>query len=164
MRRLGLGLAVLAAVVIGPRAIGCGKTAVDLPIAWQHDYESGARLARVEHKPLILFFGAAWDCAWKEIEHETLTDRRVRTMLGRDFVTVHIDTTDDDEEPLSRAMMNRFRVIGDPTIIILGPDGESEILRFQEYVPADRFLVALAAARREDAAREARFEARRRER
>ena len=163
MRRLGSGLAVLAAVVIGPRAIGCGKTAVDLPIAWQHDYESGARMARAEHKPLILFFGAAWDGAWKEIEHETLTDRRVRTTLARDFVTVHIDTT-DDEEPLSRAMVNRFGVIGDPTILILGPDGESEILRFLEYVPADRLLVALAAARREDAAREARFEARRRER
>ena len=68
-------------------------------------------------------------------------------MLARDFVAIAVDAT-DDEDPFTRAMQERFKVVGDPTVIILRSDGRSEIRRFYEYVPPDVMGGVLRAATR----------------
>jgi hypothetical protein len=110
-----------------------------------------------------VYFGAAWDTAAKELEHVTFVDPRVRSRLSRDFITVMVDAT-DDESPYTREMQQRFKVVGDPTMIVLGSDAETEVVRFNEFIPPDVLTRALDDAMREDAVRSARFTAAARQR
>jgi hypothetical protein len=156
MRRLGsvLVLAVLAAGVSG-----CRKSAVAIPLIWHIGVADGEASAAREHKPVAMFFGASWDTAWKEIEVVTLADPEVRGRLAHDFVAVYVDAT-DDEAPATREASRRFKVVGDPTILLLTPDLETELARFTEFIPPRRMSAALRAATQWDAASDARQRAR----
>ncbi len=156
MRRSASALAIMAVFALG--AAGCKKTLVDVPLTWESDFPKGLARAEAQNKPIVLYFGAAWDTAAKELEQQTWSDPEIRSLLGRQFVAIAIDTT-DDEAPFTRSMQERFKVVGDPTVILLGSDGSSEILRFNEYVPPRVMGPLLRAALRPDAAHEARFEA-----
>jgi thiol:disulfide interchange protein len=127
------------------------------PIAhWLHDLDTARAAAKRTDKPVMVYFGAAWDTAAKELEHDTFVDGDVYRTLRDDFVTVHIDTTDDDDDRDVRAAMDRLRVVGDPTIVILAPDFVTEIARYNEYVPPATLMRTLRAAKERMAARRAR--------
>jgi hypothetical protein len=158
MRRSSSALAILVVCALGAGTVGCRKTLVDVPLTWESDLSNGFARAEAQNKPIVLYFGAAWDTAAKELEQQTWSDPEIRLLLGRQFVAIAIDTT-DDEAPFTREMQQRFKVVGDPTVIILGSDGRSEILRFNEYVPPRVMGPVLRAALRPDAVHEARFEA-----
>ena len=163
MRRskLVLALVVLGVGLLGAGAtgsLGCRKTLVEAPMAWGTDVEAGLAQARAQNKPIVVYFGASWDTAAKELEWRTFTDPEVRFLLGRDFVSVHVDSS-DDENPPTQKLQERFKVVGDPTIVILGSDGTTELRRINEFVPPEVFAPMLRAATRSDAPREARFEA-----
>lgn len=136
MRRCASALAVVVAVALGAASMGCRKTLVDVPFTWERDPAVGFARAEAENRPIVLYFGASWDVAAKELEHQTWSDPEIRLLLGRNFVAIAVDAT-DDENPFTRAMQERFKVIGDPTVIILGSDGRSEIARFYEFVSPD---------------------------
>lgn len=157
--RRALPIAVLAVVLAAALTLpACGKTTVPTapPVAWEHDVDAALSLARAQHKPVLVYFGASWDTAAKELEYRTFTDPLVRRALGRDFVSISVDAT-DDENPYTRHMQERFRVIGDPTVIILGADADTEIARFNEFVAPAALLRMLDSATREDAVRSAKF-------
>jgi hypothetical protein len=156
MRRSASALTIVVACALG--AAGCRKTLVDVPLTWESDFSKGLARAEAQNKPIVLYFGAEWDTAAKELEQQTWSDPEIRLLLGRQFVAIAIDTT-DDEAAFTRTMQERFKVVGDPTVIILGSDGSTEILRFNEYVPPRVMGPVLRAALRPDAAHEARFEA-----
>jgi len=158
MRRSTSALALLVFTAGAVAPLGCGKTLLDVPMKWETDLDAGLARARREHKPVVVYFGATWDTAAKELEHVTFVDPEVRLLLGRDFVSVHVDTS-DDEDPPARRLTERFKVVGDPTIVIVAADGTSEIRRFNEFIPPAVFAAALRVATRADAVREARFEA-----
>lgn len=85
---------------------------------------------------------ADWQVASKQIDHATLADPEVRALLARRFVAIHIDMT-DDEDASSRRATERFQVIGLPTILVLGPDGNTELLRFNEDIAPEALRKAL---------------------
>jgi thiol:disulfide interchange protein len=159
--RWSVALVLLSAGATG--ATGCRKTLVEVPMQWQGDLDVALASAKAQNKPLFVYFGASWDTAAKELEHVTFVDPEVRALLGRDFVSMRVDAS-DDENPDTRRLQERFKVVGDPTIIVLGPDGTSEIVRFNEFIKPRVLARALRAATKEDAVREARFEAAIRER
>lgn len=138
--------------------VGCGKTMEAVPLLWETDVDVAFARARRENKLVLVYFGADWDRAAKELEHVTFVDPQVSLVLWRDFVTLHVDST-DDEDQTTRRLHERFKVVGDPTIIVMAADGTSEILRYNEFVPPETFVRGLAKATRPDAIREARFEA-----
>jgi uncharacterized protein YyaL (SSP411 family) len=144
-----LGVVAAAAAVVGAGAAGCGKSYVDAPIVWRPDVDTAIARARAEHKGVFVFFGASWDNAAKELEVQTFVDPEVRALLARSFVSVRVDTT-DDEDRRTRAMQQRFKVVADPTIVLLGPDGTTELARFYEYVPPRRMARALQSAINDD--------------
>ena len=137
-------------------SMGCRKSLVDVPLTWESDLSKGFARAEAQNKPIVVYFGASWDTAAKELEQQTWSDPEIRLLLGRDFVAIAVDTT-DDEAPFTKEMAGRFKVVGDPTVVILGSDGRSEILRFNEFVPPSVMGRALRAALRPDAVHEARF-------
>jgi thiol:disulfide interchange protein len=151
-----LGVGALGAG--GAGSLGCRKSLVDVPMAWESDAEVGLAKAKAQNKPIVVYFGATWDTAAKELDQVTFTDAQVRLLLGRDFVSVRVDSSDDDD-PLTRRLLQRFNVVGDPTIVIYGSDGTSEIRRINEFVPPAVLAQMLKEALRSDAVREARFEA-----
>jgi hypothetical protein len=82
--------------------------------------------------------------SYHALPHVTFTDPEVRYLMRRDFVAVHVDTT-DDEARTEQQLAERFRVVGDPTVLILAPDG-TELARVNEYVEPDPFAELLARA------------------
>jgi hypothetical protein len=66
----------------------------------------------------------------------------------RDWIAIKVDMTDEDAPGL-REKLDRFKVIGDPSTILIDfdvPGGGHELLRFNEYVPAMKMASAIRAA------------------
>lgn len=112
------------------------------PIAWTDDVDEGLSRAQHEDKPVVVYVGAEWDCAAKELEHVTFVDPAIRAIMHSDFVAIRIDATDEDSPSLRRDL-ERFKVIGEPALIILSHGSLKEQSRFNEFVKPDRLAPAL---------------------
>jgi thiol:disulfide interchange protein DsbD len=117
-------------------------------IVWIASEEQGRAKATAEGKPVIIDFGATWCEACKELEHKTFPDKAVRTEAQR-FVAIRVDAT-DDEAPDTVRLQKKYGVVGLPTVIMLDKGG-TEIVRFTEFVPPDKFLAAMKKVPANDA-------------
>ena len=118
---------------------------IQLPAAqleWLTSEVDGAKLASSEHRPLIVDFGAEWCGACKELTSHTFADEKVRSEAGR-FVAVRVDATDEDD-PQVNAVKDKYRVVGLPTVVVMDSRGQERV-RFNEFVPPQRFLEAIRA-------------------
>jgi thiol:disulfide interchange protein DsbD len=116
---------------------------IQLPAAqleWLTSEVDATKLASSEHRPLIVDFGAEWCGACKELTSHTFSDEKVRSEAGR-FVAVRVDATNEDD-PQVNAAKDKYRVVGLPTVVVMDSRGQEKI-RFNEFVPADRFLEAI---------------------
>jgi thioredoxin:protein disulfide reductase len=59
------------------------------------------------------------------------------------FVNLKVDATNDDD-PQIVATLAAFKVRGLPTVVVIDSHGK-EALRFNDFVPPERFLPALKA-------------------
>ena len=124
---------------------GCGKSHVVVqPLTWETDEVAALARSAQEKRPLFVYVGAEWDASAKELEHVTFADARVRKELRR-FVKLHIDMTDDELPSTARATQ-RFKIIGEPALLVLAPDGETELVRIHQFVPPDQLVAVLHAA------------------
>ncbi len=111
------------------------KTAADL------DREL-ARASR-EGRPLLLDFYADWCASCKEMEKYTFPDPAVRAALDG-AVVLQADVTRMDAD--DQALMQRFGIIGPPTIMFFTADGvEQTARRVVGYKPAADFAAHLRA-------------------
>jgi thiol:disulfide interchange protein DsbD len=118
---------------------------IELPKAqleWLTSEAEGTRIASSEHRPLIVDFGAEWCGACKELTKHTFADDSVRSEAGR-FVAVRVDATDDDD-PQVNAIKDKYKVVGLPTVVVMDSAGQERV-RFNEFVPPERFLSAIRA-------------------
>ena len=95
-------------------------------------------------KPVLVDFGATWCKGCMELEHNTWPDPKVRTQLSR-FVPIKVDATDDDDEN-TKKLTKKYDVKGLPTVILFDSEGKEQA-RFNEYVPADKMVTALASVK-----------------
>jgi thiol:disulfide interchange protein DsbD len=144
--RWGTKLRKVVAVVLAT----AGATALVLalvtevePIPWRDDYVAADAEARRTARPMIIDFTATWCGACQELAHETFTDPAVVAEAER-FVPVRVDATQEDEA--SERFMRRYEVRGLPTVLVISSVGE-ESARVTEFVPPDRMLALLRAAR-----------------
>jgi thiol:disulfide interchange protein DsbD len=135
MRRLGIGL--LTIVLGGLPQLGCDAP----PVAWRHNLAAARATAAAEGKPMLVFFHADWDVASKELRTHTFADRAVRRRMAR-FVAVEVDCTDEDAPSATRAV-RELGAIGTPTLILLAPDGKTEVRRWSQYLPPADLASAL---------------------
>ncbi len=130
----------IAASVIGLFAIVGWFEAPRGKLAWEHSESQARNRAETERRPMLVDFTATWCGACNELSRITFADPAVMAEASR-FVAVKVDATNEDD-PLLDQIKDRYRVVGLPTVVVLGSDGQ-ERTRFIEFVPPDRFLDAI---------------------
>jgi thiol:disulfide interchange protein DsbD len=111
-------------------------------LEWLSSEQAAVQAALTGHRPMIVDFGAAWCGACNELATHTFADEHVREEAGR-FVAVRVDATDDDNEEVAK-VKGKYRVVGLPTVVVLDSNGHEQV-RFNEFVPAERFVTAIKA-------------------
>ena len=123
---------LLAAFLVPPPAL-----------AWLAGEAEALEVARRDHKPMLVDFGAEWCAACKELTKFTFSDEAVRQEATR-FVALQIDATDDDSR--IDAVKEKYKVVGLPTVVLLDSDGK-ETKRFNEFVTPEVMLDAMRAVK-----------------
>jgi thioredoxin:protein disulfide reductase len=131
----GLGLALVCA---GAFAAVLGIIKPSAALAWQKGDVHALRAQAVrENRPLVVDFTAAWCGACKELDKVTFAAPAVGAEMGR-FLAVKVDATNDDD-PAVEATLQRFKVVGLPTVLVFDSRGV-EAARYTDFVPPERFL------------------------
>ncbi|HEX5650010.1 MAG TPA: protein-disulfide reductase DsbD [Steroidobacteraceae bacterium] len=108
------------------------------------DFERELAAATAAGKPLMFDFYADWCVSCKEMEKYTFTEPAVRKALG-DAVLLQADVTANDD--LDQALMQRFGILGPPSILFFGADGaERPEYRVVGFKRADDFAPHVLAA------------------
>lgn len=114
---------------------------VDLPapgepgyIAWGDDLDAAAEASRSTGKPMLVLFTADWCPPCNTLSREVLHTPDVADAIERAAVPVKIDLTDPGEP--ENAAQRRFGVVAVPTLVLLGPGGET-LERTMGLVAAD---------------------------
>ena len=90
--------------------------------------------------PVVVDFWAQWCVACTELDRKTFLDESVRKALADRYLSVRIDATHDDQR--TKALLDRFRVLGLPSILILEPDG-TETTRVTQFVEPEQLASEL---------------------
>ncbi|MEO8181686.1 MAG: thioredoxin family protein, partial [Deltaproteobacteria bacterium] len=109
-------------------------------LQWEHSEAAATQRASSEAKPVLLDFTAEWCGACKELARHTFADPTVLREASR-FVAVRVDATSDDD-PAVDQLKDKYGVVGLPTVILLGANGQ-ERARITQFVPPDQFLTTL---------------------
>lgn len=120
-----------------PDAIAAEGKPVPPAIAWEKDEKTAIAKATADKKPVLIDFGAEWCKACKELDEFTWPDARVRAESSR-YVSVKVDAT-DDENPETKRLSQKYKVVGLPTVILLDSEGK-EAARFNEFVKPEAFI------------------------
>ncbi len=137
-RLLGVALVAWAVMTVIPSQKAHGGH-----IAWQPYSDEILQQAVAEGKPVVIDFYADWCLPCKELEANTFSDPRVAKAF-EDVVALKADLT-RDEDPAVKAVKERFKIVGVPTIVFLDSSGrEQESLRLVQFEPADAFLKRMA--------------------
>lgn len=83
--------------------------------------EAALEEARKNKKYVILDFYADWCAACLELEEKTFSHPSVKPIL-KDFVFLRIDNT--EESPLSKSLIEKYKVVGLPTLIFIDSNGK----------------------------------------
>jgi len=140
--RKGLGIVLVSASGFALLAAS-GKPSAS--VVWEQTHVDVARAkAMGSQKPLLVDFTAAWCGACKELDKKTFSAPAVGSELSR-FVAVKVDATNDDD-PAVEATLQRFKVVGLPTVLIFDSTGR-EAIRYRDFVPPEQFLDGIRAVR-----------------
>jgi thiol:disulfide interchange protein DsbD len=139
--RLRKGAGILAAVG-GSFLLVAWAEAPHGQLRWESSETAAAERAKTEAKPLLVDFTAEWCGACKELSRHTFADPTVMREASR-FVAVRVDAT-SDEDPAVDQIKDKYHVVGLPTVIMLGADGQ-ERARITEFMPPEQFLTTLRA-------------------
>lgn len=88
------------------------------------DFDAAVAAARLAKRPILVDFTAAWCAACREIEADVLEDTEIRARLKHVSV-IRADMTAFSQE--SQTLMQRFGVVGPPTMLFLSPEDGREI-------------------------------------
>lgn len=147
----GYSLSALGCVwlLVGGSQVSSGHCS---PIQWQRELAPAVALARREHRPMMIDFGATWCRACEELAHQTLPTPQVScTLSEHNFVSVKLYENEQNEDRFE-AMQREWNVRSLPTVIILNADGR-EVGRVNEFIPADRMAAILRRVNTQTASR-----------
>ena len=117
-------------------------------VAWEPYSEGILNEARVQRKPVILDFYAAWCAPCRELDEATFRDSAVVSAAQAGFVMVKIDLTSGGG-PIQDRLLQQYAVRGVPTVVFLEADGnERRELRLVDFAPPAEFLSRMATIRK----------------
>ncbi|MBN1758082.1 MAG: thioredoxin family protein [Chitinispirillaceae bacterium] len=93
------------------------KSGTESGVPWLISLEDGLRKATEENKPLFIDFWATWCKNCKAMDATTFRDPGVEKLLSG-YVLVKYQAEHPDE-PETKALLNRFGVVGLPTYVVL---------------------------------------------
>lgn len=111
---------------------------------WYKDEAEAVELARAENRPLVIDFRAEWCAACKELQKHTFSDADVQQSFER-FVLLAVDAT-DDESPAAKALLQKYKVAGLPTVLVIDPNGR-ELARVTAFTEPVAFRALIDSAR-----------------
>jgi thioredoxin-related protein len=111
-------------------------------IAWRDaasdaDVDAAFAVARAEHKPLFVYWGAKWCPPCNQVK-AMLFNRQEFIARSRAFVPVYVD----GDSPGAQKIGARFQVSGYPTMVLFSPDGK-EVTRLPGEVEPVRYSEVL---------------------
>lgn len=139
----GSGLVATLVAVGGASAIDRERPAPHIVFVTNDHAVAAIEAARLAHRPVVLDFGATWCFPTFHFDGDTRGHDAVRR-ASQGFVMIHVDAS-DDEVPLVRELLLRYRVVGVPQVIVLDGEG-NEAARLDTYVDDPR--VVLGALRK----------------
>jgi thiol-disulfide isomerase/thioredoxin len=136
---------MLLTVALCATAHGAARQVAWIDAASDGDVDRAFAGARVEKKPLLLYWGASWCPPCNHLK-STLFNRHDFIERSRSFVAVQID----GDAPGAQKLGTRFGVRGYPTMVLFNPQGQ-EITRLPGAVDAplamDLLQLGLAGGR-----------------
>jgi thioredoxin:protein disulfide reductase len=114
-------------------------------LAWLASEAEALRLAKANHRPLVVDFMAEWCLPCKEMEVRVFSEPRVADAL-KGFVLLKVDLTREDEDEALPPLKVRYGVRTLPAVRVLSSDGRI-VSGVDELVLPPVFLEALARAR-----------------
>jgi len=101
-------------------------------IDWKYNFQDALKLAKSQHKPIMVDFYTDW-CGWcKKLDSDTYSDPKVKAAAEK-FVCVKINAEKE------QALTSKYAIAGFPTIVFLDRDGNL-ISKITGYLPPDKFL------------------------
>ncbi len=132
-KALGLVLTV-GGILYAAGAAGSRERAAAAPFTWLHDEHQALALARTERRPVIIDFWAEWCAACQELDQTVWSDPGVRDEARR-FVALKVDGTTDS--PAFEAALEKYGVVGMPTVVFIDSHGREMPARITGAVPAE---------------------------
>ena len=140
---------ILAAALCGPLCAGIALNAADAApakeaskkaeSAWLTDLAEAKKQAAAEKKPILMFFtGSDW-CGWCKKLHEDVLDKKdFQDFAKENVILLELDFPNsipqsDALKKQNKALGEKFKVDGYPTMVLVAPDGEKEIDRMVGY-------------------------------
>ena len=143
---------ILAAALCGSLCTGVALNAADTKPAgeakeaakkaesvWLTDLEAAKKQAAADKKPILMFFtGSDW-CGWCKKLHEDVLDKDEFRKFAKDnLVLLELDFPESipqsaELKKQNKALGDKFKVSGYPTMVLVAPDGEKELDRTVGY-------------------------------
>jgi thiol:disulfide interchange protein len=111
------------------------------PIKWETDYQTALQKAAQSNKPIVVDLYADW-CHWcKRLDEDVWSDNDIVAFSkGQVYLKLNVQESED-----GRRLVEKFKVRGYPTVLILNYRGE-EINKIVGYMPANKYLKELKNA------------------
>lgn len=108
-------------------------------LPWLHDEAEAVALAKREHRPLVIDFGADWCAPCKKFEVETFANPEVYSELER-FVLLKIDATNpsDTVDQLEK----KYEAETLPAVLVFDGQGQ-RVVKIGEWMAPDKLLPIL---------------------
>lgn len=118
---------------------GAKSGKAQLPV-FSSDWQGAFKTAHDEGRQMLVMFSTEWCPQCEYIKEKIFTDPDVAVSMKR-FFLVGIDGDKSENQPA----MDKFKIIGFPTFIILDPDGK-EVTRFNDMSSPSEFMAILSEA------------------
>ncbi len=114
-------------------------------LTWLHDEPAAVADARAANRPLLVDFAADWCLPCKEMEVQVFSRPEVAEVM-RTFTLLRVDLSREDDDPKLGELKRKYGTETLPAIRLVSPTGEL-LAKTDEFMPPDRFLKLLSAAR-----------------
>ena len=135
------GMALNAADVVKKTAGEAEKKAEKKAekVVWLTDFEAAKKQAAAEKKPILMFFtGSDW-CGWcKKLHTDVLDKDEFQDFARGNVILLELDFPNsipqsDELKKQNKALGEKFKVSGYPTMVLVASDGEKELDRTVGY-------------------------------